>query len=212
MFWLGQREGRHGNTLHEVSVYHVNGVVVGRGKDYRWGEDHPFGWKKLGDVLSWLDAEFQARRWFCGCQSEEERTSGAMTIIVQTKEKYGGLRIYGYIKEKDQQEYLSILSDAIKRFPGVQDYLSGMCDGIPSVAVCLAKNRASAERFCDEHRNDTDEQLMNIAEQEENDKVRPSAIKEIEATIAELGRTPMHLDYYKGYLFIRPVRRKDDER
>jgi len=165
MFWIGQKD-----TKYVVSIYHINGVVVGRGKSYHWGEEHPFDWNKLNEVLNFLDTEFGKRRWFYSQQTKEERQSGSRTLITQIKEKWGGIRIYGYIRRETHNDYLSILSEAINRFPGVQDYFSGMCDGIPSLQV-FGGTKDECNTFCAMYENEPDERFITLAknyEQEED--------------------------------------------
>lgn len=138
MFWMG----RHG-TESCVKVFHVNHIIVGRGTDVEWGAVHPFGWEKLEEVISWLEDKLHHR-----------------TDITTIKEKWGGIRIYGGMTEHDK-EYLAILKECINKFPGVEDYFSGMCNGIPSCVV-FKGTTAACESFVKQKTKKTDAEIWAI--------------------------------------------------
>lgn len=143
MFWS--------DSKHRVMVYHVNGIIVGRGHDVSWGEEHPFGWKKISYVCEFLTDCFKKEGWF------EE---GSRTSVTTVKEKWGGIRVYAFIHPDDAEKVVAIYAEAIKKFPGAQDYLNGMCDGIPSTIVFKGCSREECKKYVETHQDLSDKEIL----------------------------------------------------
>ena len=81
--------------------------------------------------------------------------------MTTVKEKYGELRIYASIAQDDLEKYISILVDVINKFPGLENYMTGMSDGIPVIKV-FDGDKVQCEEFMDKEGDATDEELWEI--------------------------------------------------
>jgi hypothetical protein len=109
MVWIG----RINDTENEYTEWYIGGYPLERGGFVMWGDKHPFGWENFDKVEKYLYKQF-----------ERAKISQNISCI---KEKFGQLRIYCGLTEKQILIYRKILLKAIIKFPGLNDWLSPDC-------------------------------------------------------------------------------------
>lgn len=112
MVWqkLKKEIGKPGESIYEYSEFYINDIPLERGGCRIYGEKHPFGWETFGKVEKYLWKEFKKVH--------------ISKRIADIKEKFGQLRIYTILEKKDITKYREVLAKAIKKFPGLADFLS----------------------------------------------------------------------------------------
>jgi len=113
----GESKSENSKTVYSYNVDHVDGVIIGEGSAFEWGTKHPYGWDKLGQVISFLYRRLEDE----GFSGDEERKR--KSYIRNMREKYGQIVAEVSILKKDRKAYKSILTEALQKFPGVEPFL-----------------------------------------------------------------------------------------
>lgn len=132
---IDESKSENSKSVYSYNVDHVNGVIIGEGPDVMWGEKHPYGWDKLGQVISFLYKKLEDEG-FIGRAEERKRESE----VTNLREKYGSIIAETYILDEDRTAYKSILAEALQKFPGVEPFLEMGDTDIAEVFVGTEKN------------------------------------------------------------------------
>lgn len=111
MFWTSTNQKTEET---EISVEHIDGIILGSGGYYRWGEEHPMSWETITQAVNRLYEMFEELGWVGS-------TSGS--TVMQVKEKFGSIRVYSYIEDNDKETYLNCFRKLMEEYPGIERYL-----------------------------------------------------------------------------------------
>jgi len=123
-------------SIYSFAVSHVNGIIIGNGPSVNWGTPHPYGWDKLNEVIDYLYNRLD-KEGFTG------RDHSRKSCLSDIKEKYGGIRLYMALYDKDVTAYKSILYDALQKFPGSAPYFQ--VDGADETEVFVGIEKEFGE-------------------------------------------------------------------
>lgn len=164
MFW---RSATLETNTQKLIVYHIKGIVIGRGSDVLWETPHPLGWDTIDKACDRAHDLFDDMGWL---SSWVTRTGP----ILQIKEKWGRVVVYAEPGPEQMKKFLDILAQLIEEFPGLQDYM----DISSAPPLTVAKGDEAEEVSC--NRNLTDEELLELARRFPENKESLGTIEEEE--------------------------------